>query len=100
MAKVKVVVRPWLSTVMGSDGSGPVLLEEETNGSNTVGGVLLHVAARNKAFGDAVFDASRENLSGRITIALNNHLLGRRKDLDTRVEEGDVIMLFPTIEGG
>ncbi len=100
MAKVKVVVRPWLSTVMGSDKSGPVLLEEETNGNNTVGGVLLHVAARNKAFGDAVFDASRENLSGRITIALNDHLLGRRKDLDARVKDGDVIMLFPTIEGG
>jgi molybdopterin converting factor small subunit len=100
MAKVKVVIRHWLSTMMGTDGSGPVLLDEETNGHSTVGGVLLGVAARNKAFGEAVFDASLKDLSGRITIALNNRLLGKHKDLDIVVKDGDVLTLFPTIEGG
>ena len=100
MARVKLIIRPWLSTVMGSDSAGPVFLDEETDGHPTVGGVLLGVAARNKLFGEAVFDASQKDLSGRITIALNNHLLGQRKDLDTVVKDGDVLTLFPTIEGG
>jgi molybdopterin converting factor small subunit len=100
MGTVRLVIRPWLSTIMGSDGSGPILLDEETNGNSTVGGVLLGVALRSKAFGDAVFDARKENLSGRVSIALNDRLLGQRKDLDIRVKDGDILMLFPTIEGG
>lgn len=100
MGIVRLVIRPWLSTVMGSDGSRPILLDEETNGNNTVGGVLLGVSLRSKAFGDAVFDAGKENLSGRVSIALNDRLLGQRKDLNIRVKDGDILMLFPTIEGG
>jgi molybdopterin converting factor small subunit len=100
MAKVKVVIRPWLSTVMGAAESGPVLLDEETNGHPTVLGVLLGVAARNQAFGEMVLDESRQDLSGRISIALNKRLLGQRRDLDTVLRDGDVLMLFPAFEGG
>lgn len=100
MGTVRLVIRPWLSMVLGSDGSRIILLDEETNGNATVGGVLLGVAARSKAFGDAVFDPKKENLSGRISIALNDRLLGQRRDLDIRVKDGDILMLFPTIEGG
>lgn len=100
MAKVKLIIRPWLSTVMDSDSSGPISLDEETDGHPTVGGVLLGVAARNKLFSEAVFDQSMKDLSGRINIALNNHLLGQPKDLNTVVKDGDVLMLFPAFEGG
>ena len=100
MAKVKVVIRPWLSTVMDSDSGGPILLDAETDGHPTVGGVLLGVASQNKAFGETVFDASQKDLSGRISVALNNHLLGQHKDLDIVVKDGDVLMLFPAFEGG
>jgi molybdopterin converting factor small subunit len=100
MAKVKVIIRPWLATVMGTEGSGPVLLDEETDGQPTVGGVLRGVAARNKGFGEAVFDEGFNDLSGRITVSLNNRLLGRHSDLDILVKDGDILTLFPTIEGG
>jgi hypothetical protein len=100
MANVKLIIRPWLSTVMGGDEMKPLTLTEETDGNATVGGVLHGVAVKNKAFGDAVFDAGRENLSGRITIAFNGHLLGQKKDLALEVKEGDTLTLFPTIEGG
>jgi molybdopterin converting factor small subunit len=47
-----------------------------------------------------VLDESRQDLSGRISIALNNRLLGQRRDLDTVLRDGDVLMLFPAFEGG
>jgi molybdopterin converting factor small subunit len=100
MAKVKLIIRPWLSSMMDSDSSGPISLEEETDGHPTVGGVLLSVAARNKIFGETVFDESRDDLSGRISVSLNNRLLGQHKDLDIIVKDGDVLMLFPAFEGG
>lgn len=100
MAKVKLIIRPWLSTMMGSDSSAPISLDEETDGHPTVAGVLLGVAERNKIFGEVVFDETKKDLSGRINVALNNRLLGRHQDLDTVVKDGDVLMLFPAFEGG
>lgn len=100
MAKVRLIIRPWLSNVMGSDGSGPITLYEGISGNATVGRVLRGIATKNKAFGEAVFDVKTDGLSGHITIALKNHLLGEARDLDLPVEDGDTISLFPTIEGG
>jgi molybdopterin converting factor small subunit len=100
MAKIKLVIRPWLSTMMDLDSSGPVSFEEEMNGNPTVGGVLRTFAEKSKPFAEAVFDERKKDLSGRINVSLNNHLLGQSKDLDITLKEGDVLMLFPAFEGG
>jgi hypothetical protein len=100
MAKVKLIIRPWLSTVIDSKSSGILTIEEETNGQSTVAGVLLRIAARSKPFGEMVFDEKQKDLSGRISMSLNNRLLGQSKDLDIILKDGDVLMLFPGFEGG
>jgi len=100
MAKVKIVIRPWLSSVMGKEESGPISFEEELVDYATIGAVLCGIAARNPPFREAVFTIGAADLSGRITITLNNRLLGRPGDMDIELKEGDVLTLFPTIEGG
>ena len=100
MGRVKLVIRPWLSDVFGSAGQGPLLLEQEIKKDTTVGDVLKELATTHQGFAEAVFDAEKRNLSGRISIVLNNQLLGLRQDLEGCLKDGDTIMLLPTISGG
>ena len=100
MGKVKLVIRPWLAETLGARTPRPLALEEEIPPGATVGQVLRGLAAEHPGFGDAVFDAERQNLSGRISIVLNERLLGERRDLDHLLQDGDILMLLPTIEGG
>jgi molybdopterin converting factor small subunit len=100
MGRVKLVIRPWLSHVLDATGPEPLLLEKEIKEGATLGSFLKEIAASHPAFAEAVFDAEGKNLSGRISIVLNDHILGLGQDLEGYVKDGDTIMLLPTISGG
>ncbi len=99
MAKVKLELLPWLTTALGYDKSGRLLLEEKIEEKATIGGILNRVAAREPQFGAVVFDKTK-HIYGYISIVLNDRILGQIAALDTEIRDGDTIRLLPTIDGG
>ena len=99
MSTVRLEVLPGISEVFGAQGVGHIVLDEETEDGATVGDVVRKLATEHKAFGNTVFDAAPEKLSGYVSIVLNDRLLESLDGLDTAVKDGDVIKLFPVIAG-
>jgi len=89
-----------LSDVFDAKETGVIVLEEKTEQGATVGGIIRKLAGEHQAFGDIVFDANTQELSGYVAIVLNDMLLESLNGLDTTVKDGDVIKLFPVIAGG
>ena len=74
-------------------------MEESLENGTTVGDLLRRVAQENPSFRNVAF-TSEMNLQGNISIVLNGKILGQPTFLDTRLKDGDRVMLLPAIDGG
>jgi len=74
-------------------------MEESLENGTTVGDLLRRVAQENPSFRNVAF-TSEMNLQGNISIVLNGKILGQSTFLDTRLKDGDRVMLLPAIDGG
>ena len=99
MVRVRLEILPGLSDAF-DDGLGPVAFDKETEEGATVGSVIRKLADEYQAFGDIIFDAETEKLSGYAAIVLNDRLLEALSGLDTNIKDGDIIKFFPVISGG
>ena len=97
---IRLEVLPGLREVFDAKGTGAVSLEEKIEKGTTVGDIIRKLAAEHHAFGDMIFDSGTQEVSGYITMVVNDRLLESLNGLDTIVKDGDVIRLFPVIAGG
>ena len=100
IATIRLEVLPGLSEVFDAKEAGVIVLEEKVERGATVRDVIKKLAMEQHAFGDIVFDAENQKVNGHIVMVLNDRLLESLNGLDTIVEDGDVIRLFPVIAGG
>ena len=100
MDRVRLEILPWVSDAFGGEGSGDVVLEEELTAGGTIGDVIKKLASENQTFSDFIFTDKPGELSGQVTIILNDRLLETVGGLDTNLNNGDIIRLFPVIAGG
>ncbi|MFH0847548.1 MAG: MoaD/ThiS family protein [Chloroflexota bacterium] len=97
--KVNLELMPWLTTAVGYQKPGRLLLEEEMASEATIGDVLNRVAAREPLFSKVVFDGTG-HVHGCISVVLNDRILGQIAALNVKLKDGDTIRLFPTVDGG
>ena len=100
MDRVRLEILPWVSDAFGGAGSGSLVLEEEINAGTTIGDVIRKIAGENRMFGEFIFSDKPGELSGLVTIVLNDRLVEAVGGLDTGLNNGDIIRLFPVIAGG
>ena len=74
-------------------------MEESLENGATVGDLLGRVAQKNPSFRKVAF-TNGMNLQGNISIVLNGKILGQPTFLDTRLKDGDRVLLLPAIDGG
>jgi molybdopterin converting factor small subunit len=74
-----------------------LVLEMEVKKGLTVKDLLNHVARKHRKFVEAAFDFEKQKLTGEMAIVLNGHLL---KALETKITDGDVVMIIPILAGG
>ena len=98
--KIRLELSSWVSETCGFKRPGRLVLEEEVEEGATTGALIRRLATEHSALGEAIFDSSGEDLSGRIGIVLNGRLLGLHDGLVTAVRDGDTVTLFPFIDGG
>jgi len=97
---IRVKVLPGLSEFFDAKETDAIVLKEKTEESATVGDIIRKLAAEHETFSATVFDAKTQEMTGYMTIVLNDRLVESLNGLDTLVRDGDVITLFPVIAGG
>ena len=100
MGKVSLEILPWISDTFNGSKSGHLVLDEYIEEEATIGNLIRKLAVEHQAFGDIVFDTGTDKLSGHVVITLNDRFVETIAGLDTRIQDGDAIRLFPVIAGG
>ncbi len=100
MGRVSLEILPWISDTFGGRKSGHLVLEEQIEEDATIGNLMRKLAEEHQAFGDTVFDTRTDTLSGHVVITLNDRFVETIAGLDTKIQDGDTIRLFPIIAGG
>lgn len=100
MGRVSLEILPWVSDVLDGQETGPLVLEETIEEGATIGDLIRKLASEHQAFGDIIFDAETDRLSGQVMIVLNDRIVEALKGMDTDIKDGDIIRLLPVIAGG
>jgi len=74
-----------------------LVLEKEIKEGETVKDLLNEVANTNRKFVEAGFDFEKQILTGEMSIVLNGKLINA---LETKISNGDVVILIPILAGG
>lgn len=100
MGRVKLEILPWATRAFGSSSSGRLVLREEVEEGNTVEDLFVRLASRYQAFGDVAFDPAARRLTGQVTVIYNGRLLELAEGLETKLRDGDTLLLVPALAGG
>lgn len=100
MPRVNLEVIPWLTSLMGRRGEGRVVLVEDVPEDITVGQFLQQLRARWPEMVDYAVEPATQRLTTLVSIILNDRLLELLDGLETRLREGDTIILLPAYSGG
>lgn len=92
-------IMPWLSQALEAKDYR-LVLEEEVEEDETVGELLARIAARHQRFGELVLDAETGGLSGHVSLTFNGRLLELLDGLQTKMSDGDSIVIVPAFAGG
>ncbi len=101
MNKVRLKVLPSLAETLGmEETSEETSLDQGIEGSNSILNLLNRLGAKYQGFGQIVFDASTQKLTGKVAIFLNGRTLEAESGLNTELKDGDTLTFVPVIEGG
>ena len=92
--RVKVELVAWANTFVGGDGSSRQVFDEGIEEDATVLSVLKGLSTRYKALDDALWDRGSNEQCEHIEIVVNDALLGIEHNLNSKVKNGDLIMLM------
>ncbi|MFH0846670.1 MAG: MoaD/ThiS family protein [Chloroflexota bacterium] len=100
MAKVKLRLPSWIARMLDAKATGWLTLEKEMKDSATVDNLLMNLVATYPGFREAVFNPDTGGLNDQISVILNNKLLTFKEVSETRLKDGDTIVLLPLYYGG
>lgn len=74
--------------------------EEEVEPGATVRDLFQRLTERYPAFGELVYDTRQRELTGLVSVIINDRILELVGGLDTEIHHGDCILLLPAYAGG
>jgi len=98
LVAVKLEVLGWIAVAFGHN-QGSLTMDERLENGATVGDLLRLAAEKNPSFKKVAFTGEM-NLQGNISIVLNGKILGQPTFLESKLKDGDKVMLLPAIDGG
>jgi molybdopterin converting factor small subunit len=97
---VRLEIVPWLTEHFGARGLGHLVLEEEVDGTPSVGEFLTSLAGKYPAVGTVIVDLEAGELCEHVSVVHNGVLVGSHVALEARLEPGDSLVLLPAFSGG
>ena len=100
MGKVQLKIPPFFAYIMDPNASDWFVLEKEIGGETTIRDFLTELASNNSEFRDVVFNPDEGTVSDQIDIVINQKLLDFTREMDIKLNDGDVVILLPVYAGG
>jgi len=100
MGMVQLKIPPWIASMLNTPSSDWLILEKEIGKGTTIGNLLSELALSSSEFKKTVFDPDTGKSSGQVMVFLNNSILHYSDIAETKLNDGDSIMLFPVYLGG
>jgi molybdopterin synthase sulfur carrier subunit len=99
--KVHIEFLSWLGDTLdnGKGGSG-VVLEQTINEGITLKQLLVLLARKHPRFAEDVFDTKAGKLSSGVSVLYNSQPIELVSGLQTRLKDGDHLIILPVVEGG
>jgi molybdopterin converting factor small subunit len=100
MGKVIIKVPPFFASALDPDSSGWFIVETDVVEKMTIRELLTGIAINNPVFRQTIFNPDDGNLNDQIDIVLNQKFLPFPHALETKLIDGDIIILLPVLSGG
>ncbi len=100
VGKVQLKIPPWVGVMLNEQGSGWFILEKEIGEGATIGDVLADLAFSYTDFRRAVFNPDAGKVSDQVNVILNDNLLQLPGVTETKLNNGDSIIILPVYAGG
>ena len=100
MGMVQLKIPPWIASMLNTPSSDWLILEKEIEKGTTIGDLLSEMALSNNEFKENVFDPDTGKSSGQVVVSLNKSILHYSDIAETKLNDGDSVMLLPVHLGG
>ena len=100
MGKVQLKIPPFFAYIMDPGASDWFVLEREIGKETTICDLLTDLALSNSEFRAAVFNPDEGTVSDQIAVVINQNLLDIPREMDIKLNDGDVVTLLPVYAGG
>jgi molybdopterin converting factor small subunit len=97
---VEVDTVAWVTRYVGGSGSDRIGFDLALEPGDTVRTVLRRLSQRHPELQRALWDAATGELGEHIEVVVNGAILGVRHGLDSKLKDGDRILLFGQYMGG
>jgi len=96
----KVKLQFWMAGPLGEGQSGTMMMEEEIHEGESLRSLLNRLAGRLPQLPGPIFDPETQTLSSEVAVMINDHLNHFSHGLETKLKNGDRILIFPYLAGG
>lgn len=100
MSIIRLKVPPWIASMLNAQGFDWSVIEMNVGEMTTVETLLADIAIGNAHFRKAVFDPDSGQVNKLVNIFLNDNLLQPSEVKETKVSDGDTLLLLPLYAGG
>ncbi|MFH1639702.1 MAG: MoaD/ThiS family protein [Chloroflexota bacterium] len=100
MSSVQLRIPPFFACMIHPGTADWLIFEKEIGDATTVGDILTDLASKNHSFCERIFNPVAGTVSDQVDIVLNQKLLHFPGETDTRLNDGDVVILIPVYTGG
>jgi molybdopterin converting factor small subunit len=98
IGKVQLEFR--MAGVPGEARSGSMMMEEEIHEGESLRSLLNRLGGRLPQVSGPLFDPETQTLSSEVAVVINDHLHHLSQGLETKLKNGDRILIFPYLAGG
>ncbi len=100
MGRVRLKLPSWVAAMLDAKAPGWLTLEKEIEEDATISDLLTSLVATCPGFRQAVFNPDTGHLNDQINVVLNDKLLTFQEMTQTKLRDGDTIVLVPIYYGG
>ena len=96
----KVRIQFLMGDYLGWTPAGPMVMEEAIEEGDSLRSLLHRLSGRSPQFLGSIFDTETQSLSDEVAIVIDDHINNFSQGIETRLKDGDRILIFPYLAGG
>jgi sulfur carrier protein ThiS len=100
MSTVKLKIAGWSLAGLDAAWTNPEGVSISISEGETISEMAHHLALQNDIFRKIVFDREVLEFGAEVLVVLNGIFVNPNDRLETRLKEGDEVMLIPVVGGG